>query len=744
MNGLEGAEIIKVIDGRTKELKEDFRQKMLDSGEMISMDEIIYEEGRMTGRLNDCLKKWKNFPKNRYLINVLCQYFHYNCEEDRKLKLFEEQESGGPLSKSSEDVLSDLTDCLTDQIGKIDDNDIRRELEQKYTWEMIRDNLLDLKEDFFLEFLAPVCDMDAFTVMMFMVRVFERDELSNYRTNEFLLNMAMMIHEQYEMDSTLEILYRLKACYDSAVPAEVSEEVPEQEGTRYIAEKSEFELKDEREAFRTEDYPQLQEVMSWYKAAVKPLNRNRAEAYSALFDEVMQLYSDKMDDFLRVVAQEEVTGVKRWCRENFKVPVTVWYDNSHSTESVWIKGGTKFKGENCEYSVGKPVELPPEDYVQMCVHIIPDPDNSKLPRQRTQAVKAGAEFTILKGNEQRDGRPVIQNVRTATLSTVKKAENTENAAPKTKLDSSLWTKPKWTREDYEESPYTGFVVMDVMVGEPIPKDLCFEYKGFKFAPIIEKGIEGPCYSKKTVLAGLDVDGIGVNIIKTERKKVKVKGRTETKKFYVLEGTEKITQMKPMPDVVRKISNLSNRVTVSEDQVEVVGDSLVVRTDQVEGREILEEREREDGSGQKLFSRYMYGEEDYLMVSGLDIKQARETGLDLRNLSSDWLTESKIPESPQQFAELSEYRQRSVLLVLLFLKYIEIGKELMRTKRERFIRNFRGFISKQMGEYRFDELYMGYPIDCLLQFLLGTCISEDICDILRVIYKENERQRQKEN
>ena len=82
-----------------------------------------------------------------------------------------------------------------------------------------------------------------------------------------------------------------------------------------------------------------------------------------------------------------------------------------------------------------------------------------------------------------------------------------------------------------------------------------------------------------------------------------------------------------------------------------------------------------------------------MVSGLDIKKTKETGLDLRNLSSDWLTESKIPESQQEFAALSEYRQRSVLLVLLFLKYIENAKELMRTNRERFIRNFRGFEQK---------------------------------------------------
>ena len=52
--------------------------------------------------------------------------------------------------------------------------------------------------------------------------------------------------------------------------------------------------------------------------------------------------------------------------------------------------------------------------------------------------------------------------------------------------------------------------------------------------------------------------------------------------------------------------------------------------------------------------------------------------------------------------------------------------------------------KIVNEYRLDELYVGYPIDCLLLFLLGTCMSEDICDILRVIYKENERQRQKEN
>ena len=70
-----------------------------------------------------------------------------------------------------------------------------------------------------------------------------------------------------------------------------------------------------------------------------------------------------------------------------------------------------------------------------------------------------------------------------------------------------------------------------------------------------------------------------------------------------------------------------------------------------------------------------------MVSGLDIEKAEKIGLDLRNLSSDWLAESMVLGDSQWFAGLSEYRQRSVVLVLLFLKYIGIRKKKEKEKEE---------------------------------------------------------------
>ena len=41
----------------------------------------------------------------------------------------------------------------------------------------------------------------------------------------------------------------------------------------------------------------------------------------------------------------------------------------------------------------------------------------------------------------------------------------------------------------------------------------------------------------------------------------------------------------------------------------------------------------------------------------------------------------------------------------------------------------------MGEFRFDGLYLGYPLDCLLMFLLASCDVSDMCDTLRILYKE---------
>lgn len=723
-------EDIKVIDGRTKELREDFRQKLSDSEEILSIDEFVYQGGRLNEKLNSCLKEWKNFSRDRYVINALCQFFHYSCGEEERQKLFEELENKEELSEASEKILSELSDCLIRRIEELGDDAVRGALEQKYDREVIRKNLMDLQEDFFLEFLAPLCDMDFFSVVTFMWRAFKRDELSNYRTNEFLLNMAIEIHEEYEKDPTIEILYKLRDCYDFVSPAEEKETVPSQDGTRYIAEKSRFLTRNGKEPFRTEDYPEIPEILSWYKAAVKPSARDRTGAYQALFDETMRLYSDEIDDFLRVMMPEKKKRTKLQNRETFSVPVTVWYDNSKSTEPSLIRAGTRFFGKNCEYELTSCVELPHTEYVQVCVHAAPHPDNSKLPKRKVKAVPEDTVFTILEGGREKDHKPVIRNIRAVSINNIE-PEKTANINPGTKMNSSLWTRPKWTVEDYKgKQKGTGFVVMEVMVGEQIPEDLCFAFEGFKFVPT--EGTGKPWYSKKTVTVSLDTDLVIPERVKHDRQK----------KIYILDAVESITRMNPRPDVVIGVSNQKNRVTVPEEKFAggKPGQKLVVKmgTDRIAEEAEDVSRIRAETPDLELFENYMYGQDDYDIVSGLDIVLTRKIGLDLRNLSSDWLTDSRIQGDKQWFAALSEYRQRSVILVLLFLQYIVKGQKLMKTDRERFVRNFRGFISTRMSDYRFDELYLGYPLDCLLLFLLSACEVEDMCDTLRMIYKENER------
>ena len=89
-----------------------------------------------------------------------------------------------------------------------------------------------------------------------------------------------------------------------------------------------------------------------------------------------------------------------------------------------------------------------------------------------------------------------------------------------------------------------------------------------------------------------------------------------------------------------------------------------------------------------------------------------------------------------FSGLPQHRQRSAVLALLFLIYIKQNAEILITEgRERFVRNFRSYVDRNMEEFRFDGLYLGYPLDCLLVFLLAVCERLDMADTLRVLYKE---------
>ena len=82
------------------------------------------------------------------------------------------------------------------------------------------------------------------------------------------------------------------------------------------------------------------------------------------------------------------------------------------------------------------------------------------------------------------------------------------------------------------------------------------------------------------------------------------------------------------------------------------------------------------------------------------------------------------------------RERSGSVVLVFLIYIKEDAQVLRTEgRERFVRNFRSYVDRNMEKFRFDGLYLGYPLDCLLVFLLTVCNRPDMGDALRVLCKE---------
>ena len=155
---------------------------------------------------------------------------------------------------------------------------------------------------------------------------------------------------------------------------------------------------------------------------------------------------------------------------------------------------------------------------------------------------------------------------------------------------------------------------------------------------------------------------------------------------------------------------------------------------------------------EMFCNYMYGLDDYQMVTCLDIDNKKSIGLNLSNLNSNWLSDSVIQNCENWFSELTEYQQRNTIIVLLFLQYLKeteiyfnnmketggndinnYGNTRCGFKRD-LIELFPGYIGEHLELYRFDDLYLGYPMDCLLLYLLSRCEYEDICDTLRVIYK----------
>ena len=526
-----------IYDGRTKEHEMDIEQKTRDPDRIFNLDDFVHLGGRLHEKLNDSLKKWKNFSQNRYLVNFLCEVFSYDCPENFRRKLFEEQETGRRLSGSSKKILTDLTELLVRRIEEIGDDEIRNILEKKYTPEVIRDNFEDLTEDFFLYFLAPVCNRDSDSVRIFLQRVFKRDSLSNYKTDEYLLGMAMDIYRQGIQESTIEILYKLRNCYDSVSPAREPEVISEKNGSQYITNKSRLYLEIQSGVFRPEDYPQIPETLSWYKAAVKPPARNKEKVYKALFDGIFRLYEKEMDDYLRIEAEEKEKRAKLRHRQEGSVPITLWY---RSREPIWISGRTRFSGKNCVYELLKGENLMPMEYVEVCLHVIPHQDNSELQKPKRSAVPEGAVFEILCGNAERDGKPLIRSVRAVSIKKVN-TEKAVNISEESGLNSRLWTKPKWRLEDCRNSPANGFVVIEILAEEEIPGNLCFAYefegKKFKYVPVREE--TGCSYlPRKTVTAYLDMNLAPFKNARRERDN------------YVLEGADSITQMEPKQESLR--------------------------------------------------------------------------------------------------------------------------------------------------------------------------------------------------
>ena len=318
----------------------------------------------------------------------------------------------------------------------------------------------------------------------------------------------------------------------------------------------------------------------------------------------------------------------------------------------------------------------------------------------------GAELQVAAGNAERDGRPVVKNVHTA---------NIKDIAPN--LDSRKWTRPLW----FDDPEGKGFVVLDILYGEKLPEGLCFEYNGFRFIPSIPAGDEDTRYEREiTVAAYLDVSSIQPEMVL----------RDNVKKIFTFEKSEKITCMEPAMQCIRRISNGKNYMKAPQD--------LFTSTFRFceEKIEINVDEELAKMPDWQLFSEYMYSDRDFRAVSGLDISLGKKIGLDISTVASAWMKDSMITGDPRWFSGLPQHRQRSAVLALLFLIYIKENAEMMITEgRERFVRNFRSYVDRNMEKFRFDGLYLGYPLDCLLVFLLAVCERLDMADTLRVLYKE---------
>lgn len=337
------------------------------------------------------------------------------------------------------------------------------------------------------------------------------------------------------------------------------------------------------------------------------------------------------------------------------------------------------------------------DYEQIRVHMKPHPDNymkgnekkedgnedenDKKIKKNPIFVPENTEFQVINGNREVAGKPVIQNVRTVK---VKEKHNRK------------WKPLRWGMADR-----SGFVVLEVLAGESLPENLVFEYNGFKFLPIDD-------YCKQydrnvTFEVRLDEESLDKNKVKEE------------KTAYVIEDKNAINQILSDIPIIKKIGNENNRVAISKKLLAEYEEQENLWKSVIEGNDL-----------KPVWREFMYeGRYHDSVIESIN--------LNIGNSVAKWMKASRIEGDTEWFAKLEESRQRSVIIVMLFLIYVKGISDYIDSK-EQFLRDFEMFVDSEMNALRFDGLYLGYAIDCLVLFLLATCAYEEACETLRAVYK----------
>ncbi len=736
-------EKFRIHDGRTRGMR-DVQLEGFDM-EILNIDDFIYDGREINDRFNEYLREWKHFSTHRYVINLLSALAYEATGKEELEHLYREMENEIPLSEDSEKILNSLIEYLFQRVNEIANDSLREELLEKYPKDVLRQNLFQLEEDFFLEFLAPLLDMNINQITAFLVRVLKGDQLCSYIPKEYLLELAVGIYEKLKSGSTIEILYELNKGYERAEGNagnlfEESEAAEPLNGTIVLTNKKEnvLEMLENRGLeFCLEDYPEIEQLLSWHKKVEKPTGRDRKKYMRDLFLSVYDLYADELSNFVSILKDQEIKRAERW---NY-IPLTVRYKNTGNP--VTIQKGVEFSGKRTFCVVEKDVVLEPGEYVEILVHVQPHEDNvteGKPDFEGQKWLKEGTKLRVLNNQKvvAQDGneKELVKNVRVDVMS----HHEDKFAFGK---NSDLWTKPKL----YADPKGSSFVILEILEGAQLPEDVIFEYNGYQFLPTKES-LGKTYYHEKIIWGQLFLnqeinrqkDGAKVPIEKENKKnkkknKKKNEEKDREKDKYILEEKEETWKMcfcsQEARQAVISCRNISARVTLP---VECVDERGRIKDAEID-EHILENTNLTEW---EQFAKYMYGEEDYWEATGLDMELHEKIGLDLKEISLEWLKDSMLEGDESWFENLSEYRKRNILLVLFFLKYLkEVEWELVG---EQARTNFEIAVDAMMLSQRLDGFYLGYPLDCLLMFLLSS--SEGFvegADTLRVLYKEAHRQ-----